>query len=192
MVRKLIIFSCVALLTVAATCGTVSAQEYSTEYPDIYNSGSPLWLHCEIQGMGEYLIVIDPNTNPQSFGFDSPTGYNLINNTGGTIYGRAYNLNSNEGFSACWYSYYCLSLKTGTNAYGQVTSYEPYTITAIYGTTLDLIDHVGDRGNDTLTREERMLSYAYLETFVLVVIGLCLFIRGIFKFTYRKRCIHRG
>lgn len=175
-----------AILTAAATCGAVSAEEYSEEYPDVYNSGSPLWLHCQIEGMGEYIIVIDPKTHVSSFGFDGPDGYNLINNTGSTIYGRAYNVKTDEGYNARWSSFYKLQLQTGTTAYGQ-TSYEDYNITQIYGTTLDLIDYHGDRGNDILTREERMLSYEYLQTFILVVLGLCLFIRPIFKFTYRQR-----
>lgn len=189
MVRKIIAVLSAALIAAAAIGGsaTVSAQEYSTEYPDIYNSGSPLWIHCEIEGMGEYLIVIDPNTNPQAFGFDAPTGYNLINNTGSTIYGRAYNMSTNASYSACFYSYYCLSLKTGYGNNGQLTSYEAYKITNIYGTTLDLIDYHGDRGNDVLTREERILGYAFTTVLIVSIIGISLFIHSIFRFVLRKR-----
>lgn len=181
MIKKLFTAILAAFLAISAPF-IVSAEEYSREYPDIFNSGSPLWLHCEISGMGEYLIVIDPNTNLQSFGFDSPKGYNLINNTGTAIYGRAYNMNSNEGYSAVWYSYYCLSLKTGKNAAGAYTSYEPYTITKIYGTTLDLIDYVGDRGNDYydgLTIDNRQLILVIISAGVIVtLLNFFLFRRG--------------
>ncbi len=186
MVRKIIIFAAICLLTVCATCATVSAEEYSTEYPNIYNSGSPLWLHCEIDGMGEYLIVIDPKTHLQSFGFDGPNRYNLINNTGSTINGRAYSVSSDAAYNARWTSFYKLQLQTGTSSYGQL-SYEDYDITAIYGTTLDLIDYYGDRGNDNLSREEMMEGHEYAQTIILVVLCLCLFMRSIFSFTYRSR-----
>lgn len=124
-----------------------SAEDYSRDYPNIYNSGSPLWIHCEIQGMGEYVIVLDPNTNINAFGFDGPHSYNLINNTGSTIYGRAYDVNSSTAYNARWTSFYKLQLQTGTNQYGQI-SYEDYNIIKIYGTTMNLIDLNGDRGND--------------------------------------------
>lgn len=122
-------------------------EDYDTEYPNIFNSGSPLWIHCQIEGMGDYVIVIDPNTNPQSFGFDSPNGYGLINNTGSTIVGRAYSTTSSTGYNARWLSFYKLQLQTGTSVGGQKV-YEDYDILQIYGTTLDLIDYNGNRSND--------------------------------------------
>lgn len=185
--RKLVVFAAICMLTVCATCATVSAETYSTEYPDVYNSGSPLWLHCEVAGMGEYIIVIDPNANPQSFGFDAPWGYNLINNTGSNIYARAYNIDTGAGIDARWQPFYTLEFKSGYNNNGVQNVYEPYSITAIYGTTLDLIDHRGDRGNDTLSGEELKFGYEVAQTFVIVVLGLCMLIRPWFEFTYRQR-----
>ena len=187
MVRKLVLAVCAAcMLTVCASGATVSAQEYSTEYPNVYNSGSPYWIECTIEGMGDFVIVLDPNTHPQSFGFDGPTGYNLINNTGSVISGRAYDLNSSAGYNARWHSFYKLQLQNGATSYGQAT-WVDYNITDIRGTTLDLVDYHGERGNDNLTENERRAGYEYAQTLTIAIIGLCMLIRPIFKFTYRNR-----
>ena len=145
--RKLLVIILMFTLLVMAFPVSASAEEYSRSYPNIYNSGSPLWIHCEIEGKGEYVIVLDPDTNIDAFGFDAPTGYGLINNTANTIVGRAYSVRSSTGYMARWVSFYKLQLQTGTNQYGQAT-YEDYNITQIYGTTMNLIDLNGDRGND--------------------------------------------
>ena len=186
--RKLIKIAAVmvvCMLTVSATCATVSAQTYSTEYPNVYNSGSPLWVRCTVQGYGEYVVIVDPNTHPQSFGFDNPKGYNLLNNTGSDIYGRAYRLNDETGYLVRFPSFYCMQFKVpGSNP--QNTWFDVY-ITDISATTLDLVDLNGTRGNDALTRDEEVQGYEAAQTVVLVVLCLCLLIRGWFKFSYRQR-----
>ncbi len=170
--KKSLFTALMCVLLFSAFCFGVSAEEYSTEYPDIYNSGSPVWLHCEISGMGEYVIVLDPRTDLQSFGFDGPDGYNLINNTGSTIYGRAYNLKSDAAYNARWSSFYKLQLQTGTSSYGS-TAYEDYNITKIYGTSLDLVDYHGGRQNDMykhdMSEQESRVFLCVVVTCILVV-----------------------
>ena len=183
--RRLVFMFGLCVLTVCATCATVSAQTYSTDYPHVFNSGSPLWFRCTVQGYGEYVVLIDPDTNPQSFGFDNPKGYNLLNNTGSTINGRAYRLNDETGYLVRFPSYYCMQFKLpGSNP--QNTWFDVY-ITDISATTLDLIDFNGTRGNDTLTREEEVQGYEAAQTIVIVVLCLCLLLRGWFGFSYRQR-----
>ncbi len=143
------LFVCVCALTVCATCATVSAQDYSTDYPNVYNSGSPLWFRCTVEGRGEYVVLIDPNTNSQSFGFDNPKGYNLINNTGETINGRAYKLNDDTGYLVRFPSYYCMQFKVANNNPQYV--WEDVYITDITASTIDFIDYHGTRGNDNLS-----------------------------------------
>lgn len=176
---------CVALIAVLMISLplTASAQTYSLEYPSdsSYNSGSPLWLHCRIGTFGEVLIVIDPNTNIQAFGFDSPNGYNLINNTGSTIYGRCYVSGTSTAYNARWTSFYKLQLQTGTSNYGQ-PSYEDYNIYEIYGTTLDLIDYTdADRGNDYY----KGLNVDYRQLIV-VIVGAGLVITLLNFFLFRR------
>ena len=85
--RKILLIAFTAILTLVLSV-TAAAQPYSREYPDCGNSGSPLWIDCEIEGMGHYVILVDPDTNIDAFGFDtSYVGYNLINNTANTIKG---------------------------------------------------------------------------------------------------------
>lgn len=147
--KKLIsVFVC-AVIIASMLCIGVSAREYSREYPAdaSYNSGGPVWIHCNLQRMGEVLIILDPDTNLQSFGFDSPNGYNLINNTSSTIKGRAYPVGGNTSYPAQFPSFYMLQLQTGVGAAGN-KFYEDYLVTDILGTTLDLIDYTGDRDSD--------------------------------------------
>lgn len=162
---KYIRIALVGLLLCSVLCFNASAENYSSTYPDIFNSGGPLWVYCNIEGMGDYCIVVDPNTNVQAFGFDAPTGYNLINNTGSTIYGRAYSVNSSTGYNARWASFYKLQLQTGTTSYGQ-TAWEDYNITKIYGTTFNLIDYHGSRGNDDF-------KYNMTENNAFLIISAC-------------------
>ncbi len=180
MIKKLFSTILAAFLAIC-TPFIAFAEDYSLEYPDIYNSGSPVWLHCEIDGMGEYVIVLDPKTDLQSFGFDGPSGYNLINNTGSTIYGRAYDVESDAGYNARWSSFYKLQLQTGTSSYGQV-SYEDYNITKIYGTTLDLIDHHHGRQNDYyngLSIDNRQLILVIIAAgLIITLLNFFLFRRG--------------
>lgn len=155
-------------------CISVSAETYSRDYPvnASYNSGSPLWLHCRISTLGDVLIIIDPNTNIQSFGFDSPNGYNLINNTGSTIYGRCYVSGTSTGYNARWTSFYKLQLQTGSSNYGQ-QAYEDYNIYEIYGTTLDLIDYTSaDRGNDYYDNDIPDNEYPIIVVSLLTFIAL--------------------
>lgn len=176
------VLCCLAAFTVLASflAFSVVAQEYSTQYPDVYNSGSPYWVQCTIEGMGEYVIVLDPNINPQSFGFDAPTGYNLINNTGSTIYGRAYDINSYAGYNARWVSFYKLQLQNGATSYGQAT-WVDYNITNITGTTLDLVDHYGGREND-------MYKYDLERPELLVVIALVIIVFVlVYQFHFKSR-----
>lgn len=161
-------------------------EDYDTEYPNIFNSGSPLWIHCQIEGMGDYVIVIDPNTNPQSFGFDSPNGYGLINNTGSTIVGRAYSTRSSTGYNARWLSFYKLQLQTGTSAGGQKV-YEDYDILQIYGTTLDLIDYNGTRSNDLYKYDLEEREYN-----VIVVSVVCVLLFLFVLFLLAKPRLLRG
>lgn len=182
---KLVAVMVMCALTVCATCATVSAQTYSTEYPDIFNSGSPLWIQCTVRDYGEYVILLDPNINLQSFGFDSFKGYNLINNTGSTIYGRAYSTTDSSGYMVRFQSYYCMQF--GIPGSNVSSTWTDVYITDITGTTLDLIDYHGSRGSDTLTREEEVLGHEAAQTIILAVIGLCMLMRGWFKFTYRQR-----
>lgn len=168
------------VLLCSVLCLSASADTYSTQYPNIYNSGSPVWLHCQIDGMGEYVIVIDPKTNLQSFGFDGPDRYNLINNTGSTIYGRAYDIDSSTAYNARWTSFYKLQLQTGTSTYGQ-SAYEDYDITAIYGTTLDLIDYNGTRGNDAYKYDIEDPDRVLIITVVVLIFVL------VYQFHFKSR-----
>lgn len=182
---KLVVFLVVCTLTVCATCATVSAQTYSTEYPDIFNSGTPVWLQCTVRGYGDFVILLDPNTHLQSFGFDSFQGYNLINNTGSTINGRAYSLTDSSGYIVRFPSYYCMQFREpGSNV---TYTWTDVYITNITGTTLDLIDYHGSRGSDTLTREEERLGYEAAQTIILAVFCFACLMRGWFKYTYRQR-----
>ena len=154
-------------------CGmSVSAQTYATEYPDVYNSGSPLWFTCEVKNRGNFVVLIDPNTNLQSFGFDGERGYNLINNTGETIYGRAYDLESSNGYLVRFPSYYCMQFKVPNND-PQYTWQDVY-INNITGTTLDFIDYHGTRGNDNLqyTTDQKIS----IIIFVAFVLGIMVYI----------------
>lgn len=176
------VMSCLAafVLLVSSLVLSAAAKEYNTEYPDVYNSGSPYWIECNIDGLGNYVIVLDPNINPQSFGFDAPTGYNLINNTGSTIYGRAYNRGSSTAYNARWSSFYKLQLQTGATSYGQYT-WEDYNIAEITGTTLDLIDHYGGREND-------MYKYDLERPELLVVIILVVIVFVlVYQFHFKSR-----
>lgn len=143
--RKIISIAFTAILMLVLTV-SASAQPYSREYPDVFNSGSPLWFQCTVQGKGEFIILIDPNTNISSFGFDGTRGYNLINNTGETINGRAYDINSSGGYIVRFPSYYCMQFRSPGSNPSNV--WEDVYITNISGTTLNLIDYHGDRGND--------------------------------------------
>lgn len=162
------LFMCFLVLILIFTLSlTASAEEYSTSYPWhlSHNSGSPVWLHCNLDGYGEVLIVLDPRTDLKSFGFDSPNGYNLINNTGATISARCYR--GNTSVSARWTSFYKLQLQTGESSYNQ-TSWEDYDIAKIFGTTLDLVDYTEqDRGNDYYDG----LPVEYRDTLVVFVSG---------------------
>lgn len=156
-----------ALFVMCCSCVTASAAEYSMEYPAdfSYNSGSPVWLHCNLNLYGDVLIVLDARTDLQSFGFDSPSGMNLINNTGATISARCYR--GNSSVAARWTSFYKLQLQTGEISYGQST-WEDYDIVKIYGTSLDLIDYTDrDRGNDYYDG----LPVEYRDTLVVFVSG---------------------
>lgn len=159
----------------------VSAAEYSTEYPSdfSYNSGSPVWIHCMLNLYGDVLIVLDARTDLQSFGFDSPSGYNLINNTGSTISARCYQ--GNSSVAARWTSFYKLQLQTGETSYGQ-TSWEDYDIVKIYGTSLDLVDYTDrDRGNDYYDHD---LDDPSLIIVILLVIIAVIFV---YQFHFKSR-----
>lgn len=169
-----------AVLTVFLTF-TVSAQVYDMEYPDVYNSGSPYWIECTIQGLGNYVIVLDPRMDPRSFGFDGPNGYNLINNTSSTINGRAYDLDSSLAYNVRWQSFYKLQVQNGTTQYNQ-PSWQDYNITSITGTTLDLIDYHGDRGNDYY--EGLPVEY---RDFALVTLCIGVVVALIYRFLRRNR-----
>lgn len=163
-------------------CVGASAQTYSTNYPSCGNSGSPYWIHCQIRDLGDFLIVLDPNINPQSFGFDTPkTGYNLINNTADVIYGRAYATNgTNTAYLVRFPSYYRITMQTGFDAKGDRTVYEDHKILNIYGTTLDLIDYTGDRDNDLYKhdipdRQQNIIVVSLLFAVVLLFVISLLF-----------------
>ena len=160
-----------------------SAQKYSTDYPQIGNSGSPYWIHCEIRDMGDFLIVLDPNINPQSFGFDTPkNGYNLINNTGSVIKGRAYSTSgSNAAYLVQFPSYYRITMQTGYDAKGQQTVYEDHKILNIYGTSLDLIDYTGDRGNDAFKYDLERPELVTVIVLVIIVFVL------VYQFHFKSR-----
>lgn len=179
--KKLIsVFVC-AVIIASMLCIGVSAREYNTEYPSnaSYNSGSPVWLHCMLNLYGDVLIVLDAKTDLRSFGFDSPNGFNLINNTGSTISARCYQ--GNSSVAARWTSFYKLQLQTGETSYGQST-WEDYDIVKIYGTSLDLIDYTdADRGNDLYDHD---MSFSDMSIFVcmsLVIIIVLLVVRMLFK-----------
>ncbi len=160
-------------LSVAALTPSVSAQTYPTEYPNVFNSGSPLWFTCQVEGRGEFVVLIDPNTNPQSFGFDSPKGYNLINNTGENINGRAYKLNNNTGYLVRFPSYYCMQFReAGSN---NTYVWQDVYINEITAGTLDFIDYNGTRGNDNvqydISQQLSVLQIIIAVLILLLIIG---------------------
>lgn len=170
-------------MTVVLLCSmlvtSASARTYSTEYPNVFNSGSPVWFQCQVQGYGEYVVILDPNTNLQSFGFDNPTGYNLINNTGSTINGRAYSLTSSGGFIVRFPSYYCMQFREAGST--GVYSWEDVVITSISGTTLDLIDYHGDRGNDFYKYELDRPELIIVISLVIIIFVL------VYQFHFKSR-----
>lgn len=169
-----------AVLLCCMMCLPAAAQTYSDEYPALYNSGSPVWLSCTISGYGDFCIVLPPSTDLQSFGFDAPTGYNLINNTAGYINGKAYKLDSDESYLCRWGSFDCLYLRLSED-YSTSYSYTPVTITAIEGTTLDLIDYTGDRGNDAFKYELQDPDH------VLVIAVVVLIFILVYQFHFKSR-----
>lgn len=182
--KKLLSITLVFTLLLMAFPIAASAKEYSREYPDVYNSGSPLWIHCDISGLGEYVIVLDPKTPIDVFGFDAPTGYNLINNSGSTISARAYSTSSNLAYNARWTSFYKLQLQTGSTQYGQ-SSYEDYNITYIHGTTMNLIDLHGERGNDYFNG----FPVEYRFDLIVHIVVACLEVVFFVLLWNRRRCL---
>ena len=163
----------------ASLCVGASAQTYDTTYPDVFNSGSPLWFTCTVEGKGEYVVLIDPNINPQSFAFDNTKGYNLINNTGGYIYGRAYDLHSSGGFLVRFPSYYCMQFKVASS--NPTYTWEDVYITDIMGSTLDFIDYHGTRGNDLYKNDIPDRQVNIIVCALLLAIVLLLVISLVFK-----------
>lgn len=180
--QKIVFVFLVTVLLCGMLCIGASAQTYSSEYPLIGNSGSPYWLHCEIEDRGEFVILLDPNTNPQAFGFDTQTnGYNLINNTGSTVYGIAYGVTNGVRCLIRFPSYYCLTMRLGYDTSGNQTQYVEAKITQIYGTTLDLIDYTGDRGNDLYKNDIPENQSRIFVSACLVAILVLLVISLVFK-----------
>lgn len=160
----------------------VFAQDYTTDYDRIGNSGSPVWVTCNIQGYGWFVIVLPATLDIYSFGFDAPTGYNLINNTASTINGKAYKvLDSNVQYLCRWGSYdqlYFYVPYSSSSGY----HYVPVTITEISATTLCPIDYVSDRTNDRLIW--KYYFDKYWSVAVVVFLGV---IAGIYVFKAVKR-----
>lgn len=169
-VKKIVSIAIVACVIACVLCSTfvVQAETYSRDYPSIGNSGSPVWLECEIQGYGRYCIVLPPNTNLYQFGFDAPTGYNLINNSGSTVSGKAYSVNSSSTAYLCqWSAYDQLYFRVYSSS--QYYNWQAVTITKIYGTTLMLVDEVGERQNDYVLLSETDRILIVLLTFIFVI-----------------------
>lgn len=181
--RKIVYVFVAVIVLCASLCVGVSAQTYSTDYPDIGNSGSPYWLHCQIENLGDFCIVLDPNMNPRSFGFDTPrVGYNLINNTSEEIIGRAYATDGTKrAFSVKFPSFYRIQMRTGYNATGQQTIFEDHKIINIYGTSLDLIDYTGSRGNDLYKNDIPDRQVNIIVCALLLVLVLLFVISLVFK-----------
>lgn len=179
MYKRLLVFISVFVILVSVLTAPVSAQEYSTEYPSVYNSGSPLWIHCNLRDYGDYVILLDPETDLQAFGFDAPTGYNLINNTASTINGRAYATSSTAGYTCRWLTYYCLQFRVPTSMNGY--EWRDVYINDIYGTTMNFVDHVGDRGNDMYKHD--LDNPGLIIVIVLVIIAFIL----VYQFHFKSR-----
>lgn len=180
--RVLVLGVVLAIALVIALNGcSVSAQEYNMKYPSnlSHNSGAPIWIHARVERLGEVLVILDPDTDLQSFGFDSPYGYNLINNTSQAIKGRMYVAGSSTSYAAQFPSFYMLQAQTGTNAGGQ-KFYEDYFILDIIGTTLDPVDFTNaDRDNDYY--DGLPVDYRYL-IIVFVAGGLVVALLNFFIF----------
>lgn len=156
-------------------CATCSAQEYARDYPQIGNSGSPYWIDCQISGYGRYCIVLPPTINVNAFGFDFPTGYNLINNSGSVISAKAYKIGSStEAYLCQWSAYDQLYFRVSNGNYWQ---WQAVTITNIYGTTIDPVDYLSDRGNDYyrgLSLQQRdLVIVLLLAGIVILVLSIC-------------------
>lgn len=179
MCKRFFVFLSVFVILVTVLAAPVSAQEYSREYPNVYNSGSTLWIHCDLKDYGDYVILIDPETPIDVFGFDSPNGYNLINNSATTINGRAYHTTSTAGYTCRWLSYYCLQFKvpTSTNGY----EWRDIYINNIYGTTMNFIDYHGERGNDYYKHD--LENPSLIVVIVLVIIAFIL----VYQFHFKSR-----
>lgn len=177
--RKLLSVFVAVVVLCSSLCLVVSAQTYSTDYPNVFNSGSPLWFTCTVQGRGEFVVLLDPDTNPQSFGFDNPKGYNLINNTGKTIDGRAYKLDDNTGFLVRFPSYYCMQFKVPNN--NPTYTWEDVFITNISASTLDFVDFNGTRGNDLYLNDIPDRQTNIIVCASLLIIAFLLVISLVFK-----------
>lgn len=177
--RKTVSVFVAVLVLCVSFCVVASAQTYDTEYPNVFNSGSPLWFQCTVEGKGEFVILIDPNTNPQAFGFDKPNAYNLINNTGSTINGRAYKLDDNTGYIVRFPSYYCMQFREPGS--GVAYTWEDVYITNISGSTLDFVDYHGTRGNDLYKNDIPDRQVNIIVCALLLAVVLLLVISLVFK-----------
>lgn len=175
--KRVLVFVAALVIAVSLCSSFVfqaSAETYSRDYPQVGNSGSTVWIDCNIQGYGRYCIVLPSTTPLNIFGFDAPTGYQLINNTNGTVSGYAYGVNGGQRYQCQWSAYDQLYFRVNTT--GSYYSWQPVTITKINGTTLDIIDEIGDRQNDYYKGFAPASRELFAVVFVSVLIVMLIFI----------------